>query len=157
MSVWRHIILCTFTLRHLPKRYKTFAIFVVKIYNFLDSLSLFYILWKFYVSRMCLFLRLWCFNVFRVYLLSQNLWISWKEARLEVDKERKYPYSPSLDMLNLSLNLNESQPIYSYINVIPIKNSVLVFSQTQYIVLVNNSLICFFVNEKLTKRPARYL
>ena len=141
MSVWRHIILCTFTLRHLPKRYKTFAIFVVKIYNFLDSLFLFYILWKFYVSRMCLFLRLWCFNVFRVYLLSQNLWNSWKEARLEVD--RYFIILHPRDMFNLSLNLNESQPIYSYINVIPIKNSVLVFSQTQYIVLVNNISLIF--------------
>ena len=141
MSVWRHIILCTFTLRHLPKRYKTFAIFLVKIYNFFDSLFLFYILWKFYVSRMCLFLRLWCFNVFRVYLLSQNLWNSWKEARLEVD--RYFIILHPRDMFNLSLNLNESQPIYFYINVIPIKNSVLVFSQTQYNVLVNNISLIF--------------
>ena len=141
MSVWRHIILCTFTLRHLPKRYKTFAIFLVKIYNFFDSLFLFYILWKFYVSRMCLFLRLWYFNVFRVYLLSQNLWNSWKEARLEVD--RYFIILHPRDMFNLSLNLNESQPIYFYINVIPIKNSVLVFSQTQYIVLVNNISLIF--------------
>ena len=35
MFVWHPSMLCTFTWRHLPKRYKTFSIFLVVIYLFL--------------------------------------------------------------------------------------------------------------------------
>ena len=47
---WHPNVLCTFTLRHLPKKYKPFAILLVDIYLFLIVCFLSYRFWKF-----------WCF------------------------------------------------------------------------------------------------
>ena len=99
-------------LRHmiyLSKRYKTFAIFLIKIYHFFNNLFLsLSLLETSMFSCICLFLQLGHLVNFG----SINFVEIWKRSM--VMGGRTFLFFQPKCILNSCLNLNEPQPIYAY-------------------------------------------
>ena len=93
-------------MKHLPKRYKTFAIFLIKTYHFFNSLFLFYFgNFGFFCSQ-CILVNFGCVNFRKICGVPENLRNFAKFVEFLI-------FQPQV-MLNLRLTLNESQLIYDY-------------------------------------------
>ena len=133
---------CYVHLRHLLKRYKTFLIFLVKNDCFFQQFVSFLICF----ANFCkVFLHVLIFAVRAFWLISGVLTFvkSVEFRKSTVMGGRYFLIFQPIDMLNLSLNLNESQSMYAYKRYGYEKRVYLHSLQSQIILVVNYiSLLC---------------